>query len=150
MALIVGTDTYVTGTDLTAYATARGITLLAQDPEILLTKAMDYLETRDWIGGKTQITQPLKWPRVICRYGEICEYDAITVPKPIKDAQCIAAILIDKGYDLQPVVDRAVKREKVDVLEVEYMDTAASEAQYRSLQDILRPFLNAGIRGMRI
>ncbi len=62
----------------------------------------------------------------------------------------IAAILIDSGKDLQPTIERQVKREKVDVIEIEYMDNALSSAQFTALNDILRPFIISGVRGQRI
>lgn len=165
MAIEVGVNSYVTEAELTAYATARGITI-AGDTGVLLIKAMDYIETRRFIGQKASITQALQWPRIVCEqyglnrpngytfypsiYDTYCEFDNTTVPQGIKNAQMIAALLIDGGNDLQPTVGRAVKREKVDVLEVEYMDNAASETQYRALQDALKPFIESGVRGMRI
>lgn len=145
MAVTVGVDSYVSEAELTAYATSRGVTIVG-DLSVLLIKAMDYLETRAWIGAKTQATQPLAWPRVICGYG----YDSATVPAPIKNAQMIAAILIDGGHDLQPVVGRVTKREKVDVIEVEYDDKAPLTSQFTGLQDILRPFVQSGLRGQRV
>lgn len=166
MAVItVGTNSYVTEAELATYASDRGVTIAA-DKTVLLIKAMDYLEAREFIGQKTDYTQALQWPRIVCeQFGytrpnsyesnltyndQYCEYDSAVVPQGIKNAQMIAALLIDSGEDLQPSVGRAVKREKVDVLEVEYMDTATSTTQYRSLQDALKPFVISGIRGVRI
>ena len=164
MAIIVGTNSYVTEAELEAYAAARGVALTVYT-EIALFKAMDYLETRKYIGAKTDYTQALQFPRVLCgsvysgiyplnqyqSYWNIpCEYDSTIVPNEIKTAQMIAAILIDGGSDLQPIINRQVKREKVDVLEVEYMDNALSSAQFTALNDILRPFLVSGLRAQRI
>ncbi|MCK9532608.1 MAG: hypothetical protein M0R77_19140 [Gammaproteobacteria bacterium] len=164
MAIIVGTNSYVTEAELTAYAATRGVTLTVYT-EIALFKAMDYIETRNYIGSKTDYTQALQFPRVLCgsvysgayplnqyqTYWNIpCEYDSTVVPNEIKTAQMIAAILIDSGYDLQPIINRQVKREKVDVLEVEYMNNALSSAQFTALNDILRPFIVSGLRAQRI
>lgn len=148
MAVTVGTDSYVSEAELTAYATARGVTITG-DLSVLLIKAMDYLETRQFVGCKTVYNQPLQFPRVMALMYEL-GYDSETVPAPIKNAQMIAAILIDGGYDLQPVVGRVTKREKVDVLEVEYDDKAPLSSQFTGLQDILRPFIQSGIRGQRV
>lgn len=149
MAVIVGTDSYVSEVELNAYAVARGVTLTG-DLSILLIKAMDYLETRNFIGIKSNTTQPLQWPRLTCNYGALCEWGADTVPAPIKNAQMVAAILVFNGHDLQPVLGRVAKREKVDVLEVEYADNSPLHSQFLGLQDILRPFLHSGIRGERV
>lgn len=165
MAVItVGTNSYVTEAELTTYATDRGINI-SGDTKVLLIKAMDYIETRDFIGEKTDTSQALEFPRNLCdayghyrpnsytpyvNYDTYCEYDNQTIPQGIKNAQMIAALLIDSGNDLQPTLGRAVKREKIDVLEVEYMNSASSETQYRSLQDALKPFILTGVRGVRV
>jgi hypothetical protein len=167
MAVTVGTDSYVTEAELTAYATARGITLVT-DLSVLLTKSLDYIDTRSYIGTKTDSTQAMQWPRVLCgslgsnyyalnsypsgyTYLTSCEYDSETVPTEIKNAQMIGAILIDGGNDLQPVIGQSVKREKIDVIEVEYQDgSTTGSSQFRALNDILRPFIKSSISGTRV
>ena len=137
MAITVGTNSYVTEAELTTYATDRGITIVTVDKTVLLIKAMDYLETRQFIGTKTVYNQPLQFPRILCgdvypfnqyplnQYPQnyhnnmLCEYDSLTVPTPIKNAQMIAALLIDSGYDLQSTLGQAVKRKKLATMEIE-------------------------------
>lgn len=162
--ITVGTNSYVTEAELTTYATDRGVTI-SGDKSVLLIKAMDYLETRNFIGQKSAYDQALQWPRIICEqfYNRrpnsyyvntniepYCEYDDATVPEEIKKAQMIAALIIDGGDELQPSIGRAVKMEKVGPIETEYMDTATSSTQYTALQDILKPFIVSGISGARI
>lgn len=165
--IIVGTNSYVTEAELTTYATDRGITITA-NTAVLLIKAMDWLEVQLFKGSKTVYNQPLQFPRVLCGclnpyldstynngfrtnyYLQPCEYDSQTVPNEIKKAQIMAALLIDGGNDLQPVVGRAVKRKKVDVLETEYMDNANDTPQYTSLISILRPFVKSGYKIERV
>ena len=101
MAIItVGTNSYATELELTTYASDRGITITAADKTVLLIKAMDYLETRQFIGTKTVYNQALQFPRIICgstlynqyplnQYPQnynvgLCEFDSLTVPTPIK------------------------------------------------------------------
>lgn len=157
MALIVGTDTYVTEAELTAYATKRGVTITG-DLSVLLTKALDYLETRSFIGTKTVYNQPLQFPRILCddyfsqypqNYYTPCAYDSATVPTEIKKAQMIAALLIDSGYDLQSTLKQQVKRRKLEGLEIEFQDYSSSAEQHRSLNDILAPFLQSGLKVVR-
>lgn len=163
--ITVGTNSYVTEAELTTYATDRGVTIAAADKSVLLIKAMDFLEVQRWTGYKTVSTQALQWPRVLCAsnafgypygydYGTYlfipCEYDSTTVPNEIKSAQMIAALLIDGGEDIQPTVARAVKREKVDVIEVEYMDNALATSYYSKLQDYIRPFLKTTLSVTRV
>lgn len=164
----VGTDSYVTETELSDYATARGITI-AGDKSVLLIKAMDYLESRQFIGTKTVYNQALQFPRILCddtylyrnyeyysmypqnyfNNSQPCPYDNNTVPNEIKKAQMIAALLIDGGADLQSSLGQAIKREKVSVLETEYQDYTSGAEQHRALDDILRPFLQSGMKVVR-
>ena len=160
--ITVGENSYVTEAELTTYASDRGITIVATDKTVLLIKAMDYLESRNYIGQKTVYNQALQFPRILCdsiypynnypqNYYNVnpCEYDSLTVPNEIKKAQMIAALLIDGGSDLQSTVSQAVKREKVDVIEVEYQDYTTSAQQFTALNDILRPFIQSGLRVSR-
>ena len=163
MAVTVGTDSYVTELELTAYATARGITITG-DESVLLIKAMDWLETRSFIGTKTIYNQALQFPRILCdssysnydyyssypqNYSQPCAYDSATVPNEIKKAQMIAALLIDSGYDLQSTLKQQVKRRKLEGLEIEFQDYSTSAEQHRSLNDILAPFLQSGLKVVR-
>ena len=164
--IVVGTNSYATELELTTYASDRGITITAADKTVLLIKAIDYLETRQWIGTKTVYNQALQFPRILCsstlynqyplnQYPQsynvgLCEFDSLTVPTPIKNAQLIAALLIDAGYDLQSTLGQAVKSEKVDVIEVTYMDGSITGSNiFISLNNILRPFLNNSMRAVR-
>lgn len=149
MAVIeVGTNSYVTEAELTTYATDRGITI-SGSIDVLLIKAMDYIETRNFIGQKTVSTQTLQFPREVCSGIDGCEIDSTIVPEGIKNAQMIASLIIDGGNDLQPSIERTVKKEKVDAIEVEYMDNALSSKQYVSLNDALRPFIRSGVTAVR-
>lgn len=133
MALVVGTDTYNTIEELAAYATARAITLTL-DKELLLLKAMDYIEVQSFWGYKTDEDQELEFPR----NGET------EVPKKIKKAQLVAACLIDSGVDFFSAIERAVKREKTDVIETEYQLNASEYTRYPELDALLMPFIYNG------
>lgn len=132
MALVVGVDTYVTVAELTAYASARAITIV-NDEELILLKAMDYIETRSYSGTKTDELQDLEHPR----NGET------EVPQKIKTAQVVAAILIDSGENLFPASTQAIKREKIDVIEIEYQDNSTAFTSYSQLNALISPFLNS-------
>ena len=147
--ITVGINSYATEVELATYAADRGITIATVDTTILLIKAMDYIETRNFVGTKTEITQTLEWPREVCTGILYCDIDNTVVPTDIKSAQMIAALIIDGGDEVQPTVERAVKREKVDVLEVEYMDTASALKQHTKLNDILRPYINNTLKAVR-
>jgi hypothetical protein len=138
----VGTDTYVTEAALSAYATARGVTI-SGDTEQLLLKAMDWLEYQPFLGSKYDINQALEFPRypddVSYPYGPNYPYGE--VPAKIEKAQIVAALLIDGGADLLANIGRATKREKVDVIEVEYMGNAGETTRYPELSMLIRDFV---------
>ena len=132
--ITVGTNSYVTEAELATYAADRAITIEAADTSVLLIKAMDYIENRRFSGFKTTSEQALQFPR----------NGSETVPEAIKNAQMVAALLIDEGFDLTLVIEPQVKREKIDAIEVEYQDNAASQNRYTLLDSLLAPYLAYG------
>lgn len=103
MPLTPGTDTYATEAELTAYATARGITL-TKDKSVLLTLAMDYLDGLDsrWKGQRTSDAQALAWPRRLVYIDGLLIPDD-EVPQAIKNAQMQLAVYADT-IDLNPII----------------------------------------------
>lgn len=132
---------YNTTTELTEYATARGVTLTG-DLAVLLQLANDFIERQTYKGRRTDPEQATAFPRSGLYYDGVLISDSIT-PQSIKWAECEAAIILDDGGELMPSLDPQVKREKVDVLEVEYMDGARSQAYHQKVMSLLNPFLAA-------
>jgi hypothetical protein len=131
---------YNTPTELTDYATARGITLTTS-AAILLTKASDYIESRQYKGQKSDPTQANQFPRKYLWVDGVL-VDADVIPEPVKIAELQTALAIEDGYDPLAVIDPAVKREKVDVLETEYQNGAAfNTIKLPAIQSYLRPYL---------
>jgi len=139
---------YATTTELTDYATARGITIVG-DAIVLLTKALDYVDSQNYKGSKTSYLQPYAFPRIMDVSLDF-NPDVNAVPTNIKTAQIVAALLIDSGEDLQANQTQSVKREKVDVIEVEYQDGTTTKTRYTSLDALLRPYLENSLRGRRV
>ena len=118
---------YVTVAEARQYAQARGVMLPAEEDavEAMLIQAMDYLEAQRgrFQGSKTfPGVQALQWPRsgviLDCHYRLGDE----EIPVELKKAQMQAALEVAAGLRLMPSSDgRLVKREKVDVIETEYM-----------------------------
>lgn len=134
MALIIEDGTgkadatsYVTADEARAYAAARGVTLDADDAvvEPLLVQAMDYLESMSYKGHRTfPAVQALSWPRtcVVIDGAKLPVSGTGSIPRQLKAAQMQLSIEASTGIDLMPTTDgRVVKREKVDVIETEYM-----------------------------
>lgn len=130
MPVTVGVDSYVDEAELDAYAAARDITLDGNKSAALIT-AMDYLAVQNWAGEKTDPDQPLDFPR---------DGDTV-VPTAIKTAQMRLAIMVFQGVNLLAPVGPAVKREKVDVLEVEYQDGAGATTSYPAVDLLIGPYL---------
>ena len=149
MALIAGTNTYSTATELAAYATARGIEI-AGDSDVLLVGAMDYLATLEdrWQGERTSPTQPLAWPRTgVYVYGTALADDAI--PQSLKDAQIRLALEADSGVALMPTVGvgstGSVIEETVDVVTVKYAEGANNtQPVFTAAMGLLKPLMKAG------
>lgn len=148
-------NSYVTVAQARSYALARGVTLPADDAqaEALLIQAMDYLEAQRgrYQGTKTYPgVQALQWPRV----GVIidCDYSLPdnVIPTELKNAQMQLSMEVFNGLVLLPSSDgRVVKREKVDVIETEYMtgqDLGASGSlgpSFPAVDALLEPLFNA-------
>lgn len=135
MALIVedGTgktdaDSYVSEADCTTYAAARGYTM-SGDAEISIIKAMDYIESQNFKGYKYTDEQALQFPR-----GNVYIDDyailVTSIPPELVNALCEAAMIQDAGSEILPTNERETKREKVDVIEVEYSDGARNTPSY--------------------
>lgn len=130
--IVVGANSYVTRSELIAYALARGVTLADDDgTDVLAIKAMDFLAltaTR-WRGEPTSEEQELDWPR----RGAIPEggnnaFPDTKIPKEIIKAQMELAIVANSGVTLIPTTSGEtafVTKEKVDVLETEYSEAVA-------------------------
>lgn len=131
-------NSYVTLAWADAYWDSRGgWTGSDAHKEVALVKATDYLEAtygRNWSGEKLVSTQALAWPRV----------DSLGVEWDIPLQLMQATAMLAKealATELIQNTARATKREKVDVIEVEYMDNAAPTVQRPAIDGLL---LNTG------
>ena len=148
-------NSYTTVEEARSYAAARGTDLPDDDAQVesLLVRAMDYLEAQraKYQGVKTYPgLQALQWPRS----GVIidCDYqlpDNI-IPTELKNAQKQLALEVFNGLVLLPSSDgRVVKREKVDVIETEYMtgqdlgSGATMGPSFPSVDALLEPLFSA-------
>ena len=139
-------NSYVSEADLATYATDRGITLSGTEA-VLLIQAMDYIESQPFKGYKYTAEQALQWPRGgVTIDGYYVDVDEI--PQLLIDAQCEVAIGIDGGTNPLANVERATKSEKVDVIEVEYMDGARDAAYLAAAESKLSKLLKVGSGGM--
>lgn len=146
--VVSGANSYVTVAEFTQFCSDRNITISSTygDESELLIKAMDYFEQQPFQGIKNIETQPLQFPRAdlwIDSY--LVASDAI--PQLVKDAQITIAISIMQGNDPLSSLDRTVKRERIDVLEIEYMDNSSSSVVIRSIANIMRKLVASSAMG---
>ncbi|MEM1189939.1 MAG: DnaT-like ssDNA-binding protein [Pseudomonadota bacterium] len=146
---VAGANSYASVAQLYEYAAARG-TLLEVDQETaesLLTRAMDYMEDqfgRRWQGDRASATQELAWPRVNVWVDNI-RLDGNSIPRNLQYGQLAAAIEAN-FQDLQPNPTAAVKRQKVDTIEVEYANNGKRYpvSAFAKPEALLRPLCKHG------
>lgn len=134
-------NSYATESNLSTYAADRGITIAGTNSQLLIT-AMDYIESLDFTGVKNTKEQVLQWPR----YGVYIDgysFDNDAIPQLLIDAQIEVALAVDASNDPLSTVDRATKMEKLDGLEVEYMDNSSDAAILRKVNAKLKKLLRA-------
>jgi len=139
---VAGANSYISESFLATYAEDRGITL-TQAASALIYRSMSYIETRSYQGNKVSETQSLQWPRNDVYIDDFL-FPSDMIPIELQNAQAETCLSIDQGNDPAATTDRAVKREKVDVLEVEYMDNASSKPTYTSINIWLDKLLQGG------
>lgn len=112
-------------------------TLTDTQIEGFLVLGTDYiLQKYDFKGSKLKDTQSLPFPRVV--------NNETIFPTNVKYATILLAFKSQNG-SLLADSQQQVKKEKVDVLEVEYMDGSSSEVVYNDVLGYLKPYLsNAG------
>jgi len=151
MALTVKTDTYLSVADADTYWANRNNSTWSNastaDKEKALREATQYIDGAfEFIGELADLDQKLAWPRVdaYVREGNFKDklYDNTEIPGFVQDATAELALeALDSR--LRPAQDRggAIKREKVDVVEVEYSDFAPSQKSFDFVKLLLKPVL---------
>lgn len=114
------------------------------DKEASLIKATAYIEatyTENWKGYRASDPQALGWPRTdVYVDGVLLASDAI--PARVRNA-CIELALRASAGELLADLSQRVKREKVDVLEVEYQPGSDGQARYLFISRLLGPLLRS-------
>lgn len=162
MTITVGTNTYLSVADADAYWTARNdsvwsaSTVTTAQKEKALLEATQFLDANyQFIGDLANMLQPLAWPRsnaVICGGNFDGQYYSATeYPQKLKDATAELA-LEALSARLAPTETRggAVKKEKVDVIEVEYFQFAPSGKTYRFVSMLLNPLVVGSSGSIRL
>lgn len=151
MTIVVGTDTYLSVADADTYWSNRNNTDWSSatnaEKEAALREATLYIDGAFNFIGYQIITNVLAWPRdgVLVESGNFAgvNYDNTTIPPQVENATAELALEALTAR-LAPTLARggAVKREKVDVIEVEYMDFAPSGKTFQFAAMLLKPLLS--------
>lgn len=121
--IVAGANTYVTESELDAYATARGIDLI-YDEEVLLLKAMDFFESYSnrFKGQRVERDQPLCFPRAGLEV-EGWTWSSGEIPRQVINAVLSLCLEINAGEDpFNPSpAERPITRERIEgAIDVQY------------------------------
>jgi len=109
MAIVVGTDTYISVANADTYftnaihATAWAAAITATKEKALVT-ATRMLDRQDWVGAKTSGVQALDWPRTGVTDSEGTAISSVSIPSFIEQACCelALALLNDPSVQTNP------------------------------------------------
>ena len=144
--IVEGANSYVTGVEYLDWSDARfGNNRTARpsqssDADRLVLRATDYFETLHFIGEKVSSAQSLQWPRT----GAVIdgfEYPSNQIPPEVKSSIFELAYAHETGIGLMQERERKVKKEKADVVEVEYFESSAAQAYSRAVSVTLQKLL---------
>jgi hypothetical protein len=149
-----------------AYHAARGITLwatmLEQEREQAIRRATQHIGQvyrYRWAGWRKTDTQALDWPRYdVPRLDSPGGYISGTYPGFYSDSvvpdevqrACAELAFKAASGDLSPDLARLTKREKVDVIEVEYEPGGTPWVRFRSIDNILAGLMKTTASGTSI
>jgi len=133
-------NSYVSEAELATYASDRGITVTGT-ANVLLIRAMDYIESKDFLGTKASDAQALVWPRTGVTVNSY-SFSSTAIPKLLKDAQIETAIAIGDGVDPLDNQARETSKEKVGEIEVEYTATARAITFLKAVDTKLAKLIN--------
>lgn len=138
---VPGANTYVSVADHIAYAQLYGVVVTPEQAEVNLRRAMDYLEMQDLSGTPVDDDQDTHYPANNAYVnGKLIANDI--VPKQARKAENEIALAIFEGNDPLAVQERAIKREKSVVGEIEYMDGAAASPVNPRIDIFIAPLLS--------
>lgn len=143
--IVVGANSFVTDTEYTNYATARGLTVGATSilREVELIQSMDYLFSRedDLQGERTEDTQENIYPRenVFIRDAEIANN---VIPTELKNAQMEGGAAANSQSLLINEDSQNIESEKLDVLETSYFSGGSfTNVRLDRVLNYLKPLL---------
>ena len=139
---VPGAQTYVSESTLTAYALARGYTLVG-DPSQLLLQAMDWVENLNFQGIRGYYIQTLQWPRLRIMI-DLYWVMNNTIPQLLKDLECEVAMAIDMGESPYASIPNKITRVKAGSIEIDYLGASVSNPINRAILNKIRKLVVGG------
>ena len=153
MALVVGTNSYISVADADTYFADRLYATVwtnatTENKEKALIMATSRLDMRDYYGQPTDTTtpQPLKFPRAYLPLVDGIEYASDEIPDPIKYATCEEAIILLTQNPTDTPSENKYDRVKLGDMEVDYRSQAVS-FQRSLVNGYLKGFVVGGSTG---
>lgn len=145
---VAGANSYVTVIEFQTWAAARGYTIVG-NPEQLLIRAMDYIESLDFIGQAALCQeQELSWPRG-CVWIDGCYFPSNEIPEALKRAQMQTALSIDGGIDPLSTLPRLVSSVTVGPISVTY-EKGSDAPTIRSVSAYLSKLTVSSFQSFRV
>lgn len=134
-------NSYISVADYKAWADNRGFTYGTDAViEQQILRAMDYIESLDFVGVKHTDDQALQWPRdrvIIDGYS----VETTEIPKQVKAAVYEAVKIEIDGDSKLSAVDRETTSEKVGDIAISYKDNTGMKKQTPALTFALRKLI---------
>lgn len=137
--IVAGASSFVSRADYIAYAATLGVTIVSDaQADAQLVKAGHYINSKEsqLKGYLVDRDQPMVYPRTNLTIDGF-DWEDTEIPRQVILCQLNLALDIRAGidpYNLPANPNRAVKREKVDAIEVEYMGSDSQAKLSRSSQ----------------
>ena len=154
--LLTGANSFVSVSEVRAYASARASTLSDNDADVEVSaiKASDYIKSlrHRFKGQEIVAEQALPFPRLNIVVNGF-DIPSTTVPQGIKDACCQLALESAAGVDLLPTTSGQITtKEKVGPLETTFSDRSAHDGTqlFAAASALLSPYMTgaAGAGGL--
>ena len=155
MALVVGTNSYVTVAEAAAYVSDRidtemWDTATPEDQARALVTATRLLDVKAYVGQMAVATQALAWPRVNAvfhdpKFGGVVQFPSTLVPERLKRAVIEQALHILSNENLLETKALEFERIKVGPIEIEGSSENYTPTPKESplIMDLIRPLLSA-------
>lgn len=139
-------NSYVTVAEFQSWLVERGYTITG-DPEQLLIRAMDYIESLSFIGESVHCGY-LQWPRY-CVHIDGCYFPSNEIPKGLKLAQMQTALSIDAGVDPLSTLPRTISSVTVGPISVSY-ESGSNAPTIRSVAAYLSKLTIPRLQSFRV